>query len=1476
MNSFLQLLLVRVLVAALLTASAIVSSSAQLSIKEVNLDGSDIIGAPELDNSANRLNFDTVCMPGSLVKRISIRNTGSSTINAFPTTASVLSLVLTKSPTWALRRSDGTSFSNPVSELTALLSSIPAGERRDFCIRFAPINTSPSSQDNISLDLSTSPARSLGGFGTSVNAQILAVSPTSPVIFSTTQVGQQSAPQNITMRSLGKCGITISDIVVRNTDGSINPNYIVLNKPTPGTTIAAGTFSVQVVFKPVVPGAPEGRLVVINNSSQATGPDVVLRGISTGSNITFRQWDAIKRRGYILPYIVAWYNLFPTAGSFDIINRPEPGGDPSLIAPATIKKIEVTQNAAEFSLAPSNPPRPFVIAANTTQTIVVNFTPVTTLTTSVRTGELAVTYDKNGVDATVFIDLTADINEGKIEFQQNNVSITTIDFGKVRLGTASPVQTVRVVNVGTLKIDIGKTADNSDTIVYASPFVVPPGGQVPNGVRLDEISGTNSSTSFQMRFAPQASHFGPQRGHYLVESLQGGRFKRKPYDTLYAIGTGVTPNLQRKLDTVLVGQTAINIPIARSVKEFWSNQPGRGVVLGNLGKVDIDSISITSISPATAAAEFTITRIQPFSISENGTFDETFEFKPTSGAPLVHLALVRVVYDSVGNDNKVMTFVLRGDVLAPEITGLDNVIDFGEVVVSTSGAPMTPVSLLRNTGTADLLLFTPVLNDLNTPKVFALNTTLFPQKVTTGSVLPPSGLSFTPAAERDYSATFVVKTNAGTTNSTLTFLLKGKGILPGIQSKTTEIDFGKVRVGRTATDSLYVRNTAPQIPLTITGFTLSNATEFTASANRIPPFDLAAAYDAIPVSFTPQRPSGPRNTTLLITNTSQRQPSIVLKGEAVLGRIQAFEGTTTPVDTVDFGAVLLQQQSSTALALRNTGSFAYYLTRVEIVGANAGEFSLSATTPGIVLNAAFPVEFSIDMAADIAQAIAFFPTSSGEKTAELRVIGLDPVSGLPEDTASVVLRGLAADLSITGDKGESSLMFGDVLVGTTAVTGGNERFVRMTNPSKSTVAIVSVVVDGSPEFALSGRTPLLAPGTSDTVRVYFSPRAATVTAASVVVQYGTGLQQRFPISGRGVAPAAQLSSVQYTADPRTKTLAMRTDVATTTSAVVTLTNKGTHPLIVSDIRWEQNVAPWLSVDILPFSQFALQPDSSRTMTFTFAPVARDVRTARLLFTTNHAAIDAAADSSIFALAITAEGTYTAPPVLVQATLPVANGKPGDRIGVPVVLQSNDMATAGITSMVALLRYDPTLLAPHSVEVGNAATGFTASVSESVPGLATVTVSGGSNTLANGTAFTVVFDVLLGSAVSTPLVFDTDNTSVASAVPVVLSAANGMVILSEFCSSDQRIIGIGNSPILALTERPESGSMSFVVRLPADDPATLDIYDSFGRTVASPFSGQLPTGISTITADSRTLPSGLYFAVLRSGTIVRIVRFTIVR
>jgi hypothetical protein len=65
--------------------------------------------------------------------------------------------------------------------------------------------------------------------------------------------------------------------------------------------------------------------------------------------------------------------------------------------------------------------------------------------------------------------------------------------------------------------------------------------------------------------------------------------------------------------------------------------------------------------------------------------------------------------------------------------------------------------------------------------------------------------------------------------------------------------------------------------------------------------------------------------------------------------------------------------------------------------------------------------------------------------------------------------------------------------------------------------------------------------------------------------------------------------------------------------------------------------------------------------------------------------------------------------------------------------------------------------------------------------------------------------------------------------------------------------------------PTAGAVTFRFSVPDDSSAELAVYDIAGRKVATVVNGPVAAGEHSITADLTTVPSGLYFYVLRAGS-----------
>ena len=195
---------------------------------------------------------------------------------------------------------------------------------------------------------------------------------------------------------------------------------------------------------------------------------------------------------------------------------------------------------------------------------------------------------------------------------------------------------------------------------------------------------------------------------------------------------------------------------------------------------------------------------------------------------------------------------------------------------------------------------------------------------------------------------------------------------------------------------------------------------------------------------------------------------------------------------------------------------------------------------------------------------------------------------------------------VTLDPG--SLTFGSQLVGTTSAAQN----VTLTNSGAAPLLISSIGLGGADaaDFAQLSDCPLapttLAPGSSCTISVTFTPSAAGSRAASVTVSDNApGNPHTITLAGTGVAPAPAI-----TLSPTS--LAFGNRVVGTTSAAqdVTVTNSGTAPLTINSIGVAgANAGDFAQTNTCPLAPSTLAVGASCTISATFTPSATGSRTA---------------------------------------------------------------------------------------------------------------------------------------------------------------------------------------------------------------------------------------------------------------------------
>ena len=257
-----------------------------------------------------------------------------------------------------------------------------------------------------------------------------------------------------------------------------------------------------------------------------------------------------------------------------------------------------------------------------------------------------------------------------------------------------------------------------------------------------------------------------------------------------------------------------------------------------------------------------------------------------------------------------------------------------------------------------------------------------------------------------------------------------------------------------------------------------------------------------------------------------------------------------------------------------------------------------------------------------------------------------------------------AALSVAAALTPSSLLFANQAVGTLSAV----QTAILTNIGTTTLTVTSIIVTGmnSGDFLQTNNCGTsLAPGTTCTISVTFSPQAAGARSATLsVADNATGSPQTVALTGTGTAPAVTFS-------PTSLSFGNQAVGTSSTAQLVTLTNSGTATLTITSIA----VTGTNSTD---FSQTnncgtSLAAGVGCTVSVTFSPQASGARSATLSVTDN-------ATGSPQTVALT--GTGTAPAVTFSPTsLSFGNQAVGTSSTAQLVTLTNSgTATLTITSI----------------------------------------------------------------------------------------------------------------------------------------------------------------------------------------------------
>jgi hypothetical protein len=245
-----------------------------------------------------------------------------------------------------------------------------------------------------------------------------------------------------------------------------------------------------------------------------------------------------------------------------------------------------------------------------------------------------------------------------------------------------------------------------------------------------------------------------------------------------------------------------------------------------------------------------------------------------------------------------------------------------------------------------------------------------------------------------------------------------------LTSGVSTVNFGRVNVGSTATRNITIRNagtgnlTDLSLDVSGGGFSSGNLTTTTLGSG---------ASTTVAVRFAPTSESGASGTLTIFSNDDDENPFVVsLTGSGVQPwlEVEQPEGTALAngFAIVDYGTTEVGLQVSNTFTIRNVGGGELTNIRLNLTGANAGDFVRGAL-PSTSLAVNATLQFTV----------TFAPTAEGERNAVIEAVS-DQTASNP---FAVNLKGTASGISVFADlDGDGTPNLVETATGTDPAVGG--------------------------------------------------------------------------------------------------------------------------------------------------------------------------------------------------------------------------------------------------------------------------------------------------------------------------------------------------------------------------------------------------------------------------------------------------------
>ncbi|MGP8328759.1 MAG: choice-of-anchor D domain-containing protein [Methanosarcinaceae archaeon] len=609
-------------------------------------------------------------------------------------------------------------------------------------------------------------------------------------------------------------------------------------------------------------------------------------------------------------------------------------------------------------------------------------------------------------------------------------------------------------------------------------------------------------------------------------------------DSVTLHGSGIAPQMKItpltiNYENILVHETA-----------------GDSILIQNSGSaaLALDTIRVSGADAANFVADTTL-----FSLASGDSQFLPIHFTPDRTAEFSAQLLIS---GNAGNQS----ISLTGNCVNYEMTVASDTLKFGQAALNTT---LTDSVVISNTGTLALLFDSIRVINANR-QLFLVDTTAFTLAAGDSQILP---VSFTPDISGNFTAQLKISSEAGQE----LVHLQGFCVVAELTVTPPALDFGNVRAGNSALDSIKIKNTGlAKLELEEIKLSGTDSAQFETDTTI---FSLAPGDSQFQtIRFIPNS-TGEFSAVLDISSTGGNR-QINLSGTGVETKM------TVSRDSIRFGEVQLQATVRDSLSIINSGTLELDIYSIKLQGTAARHFAVDTT------------KFKLAPGDSQVLQISFTPDSSGSLTAALEI-----TSNGGNESIALAGVGIAPKMTVL----PPAIDFGSIQVKTTAFDS-----VRITNAGSAELQIDSIRITGVNPVNFSTDTTrfTLAPGDSHSLEISFAPDLTKkFTAALSLVSNGGN--ETIALAGTGVETKMTVStdSIRFG----------EVQLQATVRDSLSITNSGTLELDISSIKLQGSAARHFAVDT---TKFKLAPGDSQVLQISFTPDTSGSLTAALEITSN--------------------------------------------------------------------------------------------------------------------------------------------------------------------------------------------------------------------------------------------------------------------